>query len=61
MSNDELPSGVQTVVDIDNKNYEYFNFLPYAILVQRDGKLFLATMSCEKFCIVMMNLYWGNH
>jgi hypothetical protein len=31
VNNDELFSDIKNISDIDNKNYEYFNFLPYAI------------------------------
>lgn len=43
--NDKLLSDIE---DIDNKSYEYFNFLPYAILVQRDGKIIFVNDELRK-------------
>lgn len=48
IGDDELISDIGNIVDIDNKNYEYFNFLPYAILVQRGGKIVFANDELRK-------------
>ncbi len=48
ISDDESISDIGNIVDIDNKNYEYFNFLPYAILVQRGGKIIFANDELRK-------------
>lgn len=47
-NDDELLSDIGNIADIDNKNYEYFSFLPYAILVQREGKVVFANDELRK-------------
>ncbi|MBK1813513.1 PAS domain S-box protein [Clostridium sp. YIM B02505] len=48
VDNDELVFGVESMSDIGNKGYEYFNFLPYATLVQRDDKIVFANDELRK-------------
>jgi PAS domain S-box-containing protein len=62
LGNDELLSDAQNIVDIGNIGYEYFNFLPYAILVQRDGIIVFGNdelrklLHCNDECILGKSL-----
>ncbi|GKU27392.1 sensor histidine kinase [Clostridium folliculivorans] len=48
VDNDELLSDVENIVDRGNESYEHFNFLPYAVLIQRDGKVIFANTELRK-------------